>query len=139
MQRLRLCFFALLLAAIAPYSATHSAWSTPIAWDAGVGIEGTSLSGPATALGISVLPNPASASHAICFQIQGKLDTRAELKIVDVNGKLVQSLPLAGLTSGGTVNWNPSGMNGTPLASGIYLARLKSGKASIEQKFMLLK
>jgi hypothetical protein len=135
-------FLTLYCAAVtvgASLAATHSAWSSPIPWDSGVGIEGTSLNGPATALGFAIQPNPASVSHAVRFQIQGTLDARAELKIVDVNGKLVQSLPLAGLRSGGAVTWNPSGKNGKSLASGVYLARLKSGTASIEQKFMLLK
>jgi hypothetical protein len=134
---LTLCCIAAMV--VTSLAATHSAWSSPIPWDSGTGIQGTSLNGPATALGICVLPNPASASHAVCFQVKGKLAPRAELKIVDVNGKLVQSLPLGGLRSGGAVTWNPSGKNGTSLSSGVYLARLKSGTASIEQKFMLLK
>jgi hypothetical protein len=139
MQRINFCLFVFLLAAMATYGATHSAWSAPLALDSGVGIEGTSLNSPAAAPEISVLPNPASASHAICFQIRGKLDARAELKITEVNGKLVQSLPLGGLRSGGALNWSPVGKNGKPLASGVYLARLISGTASTEQKFILLK
>jgi hypothetical protein len=131
--------FFLILLPLGAFCATHSAWSSPIPWDSGVGIEAASLGVPTAVLGLSVLPNPASVSHAVCFQVQGKLDARAELKIIDVNGKLVQSLPLAGLPSGGMVNWNPGVKNGKPLASGVYLARLKSGKTSIEQKFMLLK
>jgi hypothetical protein len=140
MQRiffLTLCGAVILV--VTSFAATHSAWSSPIPWDAATAIEGQSLAAPSGVTGFSILPNPASASHAVCFQVQGKLDARAELKIVDVNGKLMQSFPLAGAASGGIVNWNPGVKNGKPLASGIYLARLKSGKASIEQKFMLLK
>ena len=139
MKKLTLIAAGLFCLAVGSYAATHSAWSSPILWDGPTAIEGASLNGPSAALGFAILPNPASASQAVCFQVQGKLDARADLKIMDVTGKLVQSLPLAGLRSGGTVTWSPVGKNGKPLASGIYLARLKSGTASIEQKFMLLK
>jgi hypothetical protein len=119
-------------------AATHSAWSSPIPWDSGVGIEGTSFNGPAAALGLSVLPNPASTFHAVCFQVQGKLGARAVVEILGVNGKIIQTLSLTG-QSGNTVSWKPAGFNGKSLASGVYLARLKSGSTVIEQKFMLLK
>ena len=119
-------------------AATHSAWSSPILWDGATGIQSQSLSTP-TAAGFSILPNPASGSNPVSFQIKGKLESKAELKVIDVSGKLIQSFSLAGLRAGSSVTWNPAAKNGKTLASGLYVARLKSGSTVIEQKFMLLK
>jgi hypothetical protein len=126
---------------IGAYAATHSAWSAPIAWDGPTAIEGTSLAAPTAVTGFSVVPNPAVSSKSVCFQLQGKLEgkTDGSLKIYDVNGKQLQVFSLAGRHAASSVTWIPQDKNGKPLPSGIYLARLKAGSVSFEQKFMLLK
>jgi hypothetical protein len=141
MKKTTLIAAGLLCLSIGAYAATHSAWSAPISWDGGSAIEGQSLAAPTAIAGFSVLPNPASSSKSVCFQLQGRLEGKTDgwLKIYDVNGKQLQGFSLAGLHSAGSVTWTPRDKNGTPLPSGVYLARLKAGAVTFEQKFMLLK
>jgi hypothetical protein len=127
------------ITAAAANAATHSAWSAPISWDGPSALEGTSLNTPVVVTGFSILPNPVSSTKNIRFQIMGKPEGRAELKIFNVHGGLVQGFTLAGMGNGGAVQWRPVDKAGKPLASGVYLAKLTSGSVSLEQKFMLLK
>ena len=136
----------LLLMGLGISAATHSAWSSSLCWDAigstacQVGIENHTLAPlPAGISGFSIIPNPASSSKSISFLVKGNLSGKAELKVFDLNGKVVKTFTVSSMRTTATLSWNPSDKNGKSLPSGMYLARLKAGATSFEQKFMLLK
>lgn len=78
-------------------------------------------------------PNPFNPSTKISFSLPN--DGEVTLHIYDSNGKLVQTL-LNGPMNTGLYNFT---FDGSKLASGVYFARLTSGKFVSTQKMILLK
>jgi hypothetical protein len=85
-----------------------------------------------------VYPNPFNLSTTIDYFLpqQGSV----ELKVYDIQGRLVTTLVDEPHTKGGhAVVWNGRYANGSPVASGVYFARLESGTEVVTRKILLLK
>lgn len=91
----------------------------------------------ATALGAN-FPNPFNPSTSIPFSLEraGKVS----LRVFDVSGRLVATL-LDGAQPAGThvTTWDGRGLDGSPVASGIYFVRLDAAGKSATRKMTLLK
>ena len=83
-------------------------------------------------------PNPFNSSTTIRYRIEEP--GRVRLEIFDVQGKKVKTLAdgYAGLGAY-RVEWDGADARGTPVATGVYLARLQKGTASLFHKMLLLK
>ncbi len=83
-------------------------------------------------------PNPFNSSTTIRYRIEEP--GRVRLEIFDVQGKKVKTLA-DGYTGLGAyqVEWDGADARGTPVATGVYLARLQKGTASLFHKMLLLK
>jgi hypothetical protein len=83
-------------------------------------------------------PNPFNPSTAIAFALGGTAAT--QLDIYDLSGRKVRTLVDATLDAGQhTVRWNGQDDAGRPLASGTYVARLRSGGQVTSHKLVLAK
>lgn len=83
-------------------------------------------------------PNPFNPETTIRFVVPVR--DRVRLTVHDVAGRRVATL-LDGVRDAGThsVQWNGTDARGEPLASGVYLGRLESGKTSATRKMVLMK
>jgi len=92
---------------------------------------------PAFAIGGNY-PNPFNPSTAIKFSLSSAAATR--LDVYDLSGRKVRSLLQANLGAGEhTVRWNGQDDSGRALASGTYLAQLRSGEQVTTHKLVLAK
>jgi hypothetical protein len=83
-------------------------------------------------------PNPFNPSTMVSFTLPER--TRVNLSVYDLDGRLVKTLLDGSVPEGfKEVRWNGTNQNGTGVASGIYLLRLKAGNKSLTRKMMLLK
>jgi len=83
-------------------------------------------------------PNPFNPSTAIKFNLSGAAAT--QLDIFDLSGRKVRTLVQANLGAGEhTVRWNGQDDSGRSLASGTYLAKLRSGEQVTTHKLVLAK
>ena len=83
-------------------------------------------------------PNPFNPATTIRFVVPVR--DRVRLTVYDVAGRRVATL-LDGVRDAGThsVQWNGTDARGEPLASGVYLGRLESGKTTATRKMVLMK
>ncbi len=83
-------------------------------------------------------PNPFNPTTSIAFDLIQAADI--ELSILNINGELVKTVT-DGIYNAGSyhVSWDGSDHNGSAVASGIYVYRLRTGKTSISKKMMLLR
>ncbi|MCF7793235.1 MAG: T9SS type A sorting domain-containing protein [Candidatus Cloacimonetes bacterium] len=88
-------------------------------------------------------PNPFNPSTTISFSSeQNQQNEQIEIVIYNIKGQKVKtfSFPNGSLgTSKGLVVWNGTDDNNKPVSSGIYFAKLKSGKTEASSKMLLLK
>jgi len=83
-------------------------------------------------------PNPFNAETAIRFQLP--LNSYTSLKIYSLNGTLVKMLLSSHLPAGEfTLHWDGTNDAGNPVASGMYVYRIRAGKFSAAKKMLLLK
>jgi len=83
-------------------------------------------------------PNPFNPSTTISFEIAR--DGFTELKIFDINGRLVKTVYAGELSVGNhTKIWDGRNDAGSTVPSGIYLIKLKSGNFSKSVKSVLIK
>lgn len=83
-------------------------------------------------------PNPFNPTTTIDFYIESQSDV--QLEVFNVLGQLVKTLVDRSMAPGQySVVWDGTDTNGTRMASGVYLYRLKSGDASLTKKMVLLK
>ncbi|MFN0151217.1 MAG: FlgD immunoglobulin-like domain containing protein [bacterium] len=74
-------------------------------------------------------PNPARSQTRLRFSVPASGD--AQLAIYDVGGRLVRELALGPLAPGvHEATWDGAARDGTPVASGVYFARLTAGEQS---------
>ena len=78
-------------------------------------------------------PNPFNASAAISYELPAS--SYVTLKVYDIAGRLVSTL-VDGWRETGT---HEATLDGSQLASGIYLARLEAGGFTTVQKLVLMK
>lgn len=83
-------------------------------------------------------PNPFNSSTTITFTIPS--DTPATLAIYSISGQKVREL-MNGTQSAGTHSaiWNGRDERGNPVSSGIYFARLETGKQAQIRKMLIVK
>ena len=66
--------------------------------------------------------------------------TRVEIRIYSKNGQLVKNLPRTISQSGDIVLWDGRNKEGVPVASGIYIAKIKLGDESLKaQKIVVVR
>ncbi len=83
-------------------------------------------------------PNPFNSSTTIRYRIASP--GRMRLEIFDVQGRKVKMLAAGDVGPGVyQVEWDGTDASGKPVASGVYLARLQKGTASLVHKMLLLK
>jgi hypothetical protein len=83
-------------------------------------------------------PNPFNASTVIEFQLPQQ--TRVMLAVYDLRGRLVRTLVEGVLPAGRhRTSWNGSSATGEPVASGIYLYRLRTPTEILTGRMLLLK
>jgi hypothetical protein len=102
-------------------AATHSAWSTPIPWDA------TSATRALTerhsgATFMTATPSPSARRAGVRFDVPvGHNGARRVIEVFNVNGALVATLRVDGATM---ATWDTSPEGATPVPAGAYVARL---------------
>jgi hypothetical protein len=69
----------------------------------------------------------------------GTLGSRAEVRIYDVGGRLLETLADNGLPVGGTIVWSGRAPDGSPASPGVYFARVRSGRESSSLRFVVLR
>ena len=96
---------------------------------------------PQSELLISNYPNPFNSTTLIVFTIPYDLTNKnVELKIYDVQGRLVKTLVNENLTAGNyIVKWGGNNDNLQGVASGVYFYNLKAGERTKSGKMNLLK
>ncbi len=83
-------------------------------------------------------PNPFSTFTRLRYRLDAP--GTAHLTIHDLQGRLVRTLTNSAQTSGlHTATWNGRDENGSPVAAGVYLARLSLGNYTQTQKLMRVK
>ena len=83
-------------------------------------------------------PNPFNPQTNLSFTLA--TSGRATLKIYNQKGQLVKTIVDNDLAKGDyRYVWNGKDNNGHPVASGVYLFRLKSGSYSSTKKMVLMK
>jgi len=84
-------------------------------------------------------PNPFNPNTEIAFTVPENAGL-VTLSVHDVSGRLVRTLLRGELPPGrAKAAWNGTDASGSPVASGIYLARLRVGDATAHRKMMLIK
>ncbi len=83
-------------------------------------------------------PNPFNSTTTIRYRIEEPGQVR--LEIFDVQGQKMRTL-VDGYAGPGVyqVEWDGADVSGNPVATGVYLARLQKGSASLVHKMLLLK
>jgi hypothetical protein len=83
-------------------------------------------------------PNPFNPTTTIQFSLSNASDV--SLEVFNVGGQKVATLVNSRLEAGNhSVTWDSRNTDGEPLASGIYLYRLKADSSVETKKMMLLK
>ncbi|MCK6623442.1 MAG: T9SS type A sorting domain-containing protein [Calditrichaceae bacterium] len=83
-------------------------------------------------------PNPFNPTTAISYQLSAL--SNVELKIYDLNGRLVRTLVSENKAPGRyTAQWDAADNDGQPVASGLYYYRLRAGDFTETKKMIYLK
>lgn len=82
-------------------------------------------------------PNP--ATNEVTFRLDAPDGVDTELAVYDVRGRLVTGWQGDGPAGGRTIRWNLRDASGNPVASGIYLIRLRAGGNEIVRRFVRLR
>jgi Carboxypeptidase regulatory-like domain len=81
-------------------------------------------------------PNPASSD--IVFDLRSPGGTPTQLDVYDVSGRLVMGWRGDG-DGDRSIHWNLRDASGSPIASGIYLVRLRAGGTETVRRFVRLR
>ena len=82
-------------------------------------------------------PNP--ATNDVTFRLDAPDGVETVLEVYDVRGRLITGWTGAGPAGGRTIRWNLRDANGSPVASGIYLIRLRAGGQEVVRRFVRLR
>lgn len=82
-------------------------------------------------------PNP--AKNDVTFRLDAPDGAQTRLEVYDVRGRLVMGWSGSGPTGGRTIRWDLRDANDEPVASGIYLVRLRAGGNEIVRRFVRLR
>lgn len=94
--------------------------------------------GSNTDLSLFAAPNPLPHDNLALFYRapEGEMIT---VEIVDVNGRVVRSLPDVQSSRTGILAWDTLDKNGAKVAGGMYFARLRAGAAETTTRFVVLR
>ncbi len=94
--------------------------------------------GPIAGAALTVWPNPFNPRTRLSFSLDRAMEV--ELAVLDLKGRLVRRLQAGWLPAGDhTVVWEGRNEQGRPVASGVYLARMRGEGTSRYQKMMLVR
>lgn len=83
-------------------------------------------------------PNPFNPETVISYRLS--VVSFVELEIYDISGKKVVTLVNASQPAGRyAVTWDGRNEHGVPASSGLYIYRVKAGRASLQRKMLLLR
>jgi len=82
-------------------------------------------------------PNPATSD--VVFELDAPDGASTLLEVYDVRGRLVMGWSGDGPSGTRTIRWNLRDAGGEPVASGIYLVRLRSGGNEAVRRFVRLR
>ena len=82
-------------------------------------------------------PNP--ARNDVAFQLNAPDGAQTTLEVYDVRGRLVMGWSGDGPTDGRTIHWNLRDAHGEPVASGVYLVRLRAGGNEVVRRFVRIR
>jgi hypothetical protein len=82
-------------------------------------------------------PNPATGD--VVFRLGSPEGAPTTLEVFDVQGRLVMGWKGEGPGDGRDIHWNLRDANGEPVASGVYLVRLRAGGQQIVRRFVRLR
>jgi hypothetical protein len=82
-------------------------------------------------------PNP--AKNDVTFQLDAPDGAQTSLEVYDVRGRLVMGWNGDGPSGGRTIHWNLRDTYGEPVASGVYLVRLRAGGNEVVRRFVRLR
>ncbi|HPF09470.1 MAG TPA: FlgD immunoglobulin-like domain containing protein, partial [Candidatus Cloacimonadota bacterium] len=89
-------------------------------------------------LQLSCYPNPARSMAKLAFSLKNPAPVK--LSIYNLKGQKVKTLWSDGKQAGiYELNWDGSDDNGQTVSSGCYIARLQSGKQSVNRKLVYIK
>jgi len=84
-------------------------------------------------------PYPNPAGNEVVFRLDTPAGAPTTLEVFDVRGKLVMGWRGGGPTGGRDIRWDLRDANGSPVASGIYLVRLRVGGNEVVRRFVRLR
>ncbi|MEF3694944.1 MAG: FlgD immunoglobulin-like domain containing protein, partial [Candidatus Cloacimonadota bacterium] len=86
----------------------------------------------------SVYPNPFSPNTQIAYRLNSATDVR--ICIYNHRGQLIRTLLNSAKDSGQyQISWDGNDNNGTPCATGMYIARMQAGEVNSSYKMLLVK
>lgn len=91
---------------------------------------------PAEAESMTIYPNPFNPETEISCQLSENSSQELEIVIYNLKGQKVRTLPLSPSLS---VTWDGRNDQAKPVTSGVYFARLSTGKQVLQKKMVLLK
>ncbi|MBN2354968.1 PKD domain-containing protein [candidate division KSB1 bacterium] len=83
-------------------------------------------------------PNPFNSATTFCYQLPQPL--RVEIMVYNISGKRVRRLEEAFQPPGRyTIVWNGADDQGRPVASGVYILRVRAGAFAAQKKVLLMR
>lgn len=82
-------------------------------------------------------PNP--AQNDVTFRLDAPTGAETRLEVYDVRGRLIMGWRGDSPAGGRTIRWDLRDANGEPVASGIYLVRLRAGGNEIVRRFVRIR
>jgi len=92
---------------------------------------------PPIEISLAAYPNPFNGR--VCLKYNPAAGSTARIEIYNIKGVLIYLLQPAPGDSPGMVFWNGCDLTGSPVASGIYLCRLRSGMSSCAERITLIR
>jgi predicted outer membrane repeat protein len=104
-----------------------------------VGISNNQL--PKTNNQLTNYPNPFNPSTTISFQVNTEITENTKLVIYNLKGQKIKTYPiiLSEVEGQSSIVWDGADQSGKSVTSGIYFAKLKSGKFEQTRKMLLMK
>ena len=82
-------------------------------------------------------PNPATTG--VSFRLNAPAGAETTLEVYDVRGRLVMGWRGAAPLGDRTINWNLKDAGGNPVASGVYLVRLRAGGSEMVRRLVRIR
>jgi flagellar hook assembly protein FlgD len=87
-----------------------------------------------------VRPNPFRAGESVLVSLALPRAAAADLRIYDVQGRLVRTLIARELGAGSHVaSWDGTRESGGPAPAGVYFVRLRAGEAESRRKVVMIR